>query len=368
MAISWGSVDEHLRVGIEVTQSPGSVGTGTSSVTLTVKYYVGNPSDSNWTWADNQTLTLTGSLSGTYNFFNDLDGIGDTKLVVTRTLVVSTSYAADVTRTFTAKITGAYNGATPSKTFTHTVDRRPYDTPSAPSNPSVVLANITEDGILTNWTEPSNWGGFDSGDYQLQVADNPAFTGATSYTVNNATSRLITGQPSGSRFYLRVRGNNGGTGNGGGYGDWSGTTSYITRGVPFDPASVSVSDVGSTTATAYAPNGTGYDGATAGNSPTGTDVELSADGGSTWPLSFSAGSPTVPLTGLIPGVEYTPRARHTNSYGESDWVVGDPFVTTGTPTFIKVSGVWKSAVIWVKVAGTWKQVSRMWVKVAGTWK
>jgi hypothetical protein len=35
---------------------------------------------------------------------------------------------------------------------------------------------------------------------------------------------------------------------------------------------------------------------------------------------------------------------------------------------VKVSGVWKTAVPYVKVAGVWKKCTQAWLKVAGVWK
>lgn len=39
----------------------------------------------------------------------------------------------------------------------------------------------------------------------------------------------------------------------------------------------------------------------------------------------------------------------------------------GTQLWVKVSGVWKTAVLWVKAGGTWK-VATLKVKDSGTWK
>jgi hypothetical protein len=41
--------------------------------------------------------------------------------------------------------------------------------------------------------------------------------------------------------------------------------------------------------------------------------------------------------------------------------------TVANKLWIKVSGVWKQAVVWIKVSGVWKQ-STPKIKIAGTWR
>lgn len=48
------------------------------------------------------------------------------------------------------------------------------------------------------------------------------------------------------------------------------------------------------------------------------------------------------------------------------------FFKSGTPPtnsvlWIKVAGTWKQATCWIKVAGTWKQATP-YIKVSGVWK
>lgn len=42
-------------------------------------------------------------------------------------------------------------------------------------------------------------------------------------------------------------------------------------------------------------------------------------------------------------------------------------LSTGTKTWLKVSGIWKQATTWIKVSGVWKQTTPF-IKVSGTWK
>ena len=40
---------------------------------------------------------------------------------------------------------------------------------------------------------------------------------------------------------------------------------------------------------------------------------------------------------------------------------------TGTVAWIKVSGIWKQAIVWLNVGGIWKQTTPF-IKVGGVWK
>lgn len=157
MAIQWGSWEysggNGMRVGIDVTVS--SVNTDSSSVTFTYKVYTENQ----FRYDDPQVLTFGGSYAGssTYSFTNNVgatssDG-GGPQLRVTKTYTYnysSSSYGSSPGSTsFSATISGAYNGVTPSRSVSTTIPARPYDTPSAPTNTSIVRNNSS---ATLNWT------------------------------------------------------------------------------------------------------------------------------------------------------------------------------------------------------------------------
>lgn len=376
MAITWGSWQtgsgHQKRLGYDFVQSPASVGEGTTSVSVTLKIYL----ETNWGIDDpSNTFTVSGGLWSESDSLNLDQDNGDQKLIWSQAKTINTSYSGSVTRSFSASLSGInVIPGTATVSGSHTVARRPYSAPSAPSTPSAVLANITSTGITTNWSEPSNWGGNDSGDYELQISTSPTFaSGVTTFTITNSTSKVIGSLSSSTTYYMRVRAYNGGDGNGGGYSAWSGTVSFSTVGVPFAPASGSISGVTSTTAVATLTVNAGYAGlTTAGNSPTGSRLQVSTSPAFTSPLTFNAASlVTVNATGLTPATLYYARVAHTNASGVSSYTSAGSF-TTGAPAaipdYIKIGGVWRSMTPWVKVSGTWRQVSRLWVKVGGTWR
>lgn len=149
MSISWGSYEgtNNEKVGIEVTQSPSTVTSDTSSVTLTVKYYV----YSQYSVNDSQQLNLTGAITGSStNGLDPLKTVGSDVLVTTRTLTVSTVYGSSVSKTFTATISGHYGGATPDHTYTYSVPARPYQAPAPVSGMSITR---NSDGTINlSWT------------------------------------------------------------------------------------------------------------------------------------------------------------------------------------------------------------------------
>jgi hypothetical protein len=100
-----------MRVGLDVTWS--AVTSTSTTVTATVEIYTENQ----YSYSDSQTLTYSGSISGTTNYTNNQAGGLDT-LRATKTYTYtypSGSYGTSPgNATFTATVSGAYNGVTPS--------------------------------------------------------------------------------------------------------------------------------------------------------------------------------------------------------------------------------------------------------------
>lgn len=244
MSILWGSWDGHLRVGIDVSQSPSTVTSSTSSVTLTWKFYVQNDG---YGFADPQTLNLSGAVgSEAVNYTMTVSsGTTLTKLVATRTSNKTTSFTSSVTSTSTATVSGAFNGATPTKSRTWTTAQRPYYVPAAPSGVSITTAS---NGTTFNasWTRnPTSSAPYSSQTIAYRYDD--AGTGYTSWkyvTISStATSYSFTNQPAGRWLEFAVRANNS-----------SGSSSYagyvVTAATPKAPSAVSAAiDAGGTSIT-----------------------------------------------------------------------------------------------------------------------
>lgn len=136
MAITWGSTVRNsggntLQVGIDMTQSPGSVSAGTSSVTVTAKVYVRTAGAVNYNGAK---LSLSGSWSGSYSFNVSHGSSGGRSLVRTVTRTVSPSYTGTTSSSLSASVSGLYNFGTAKHSRSVSTGRRPISKPSAPSS------------------------------------------------------------------------------------------------------------------------------------------------------------------------------------------------------------------------------------------
>lgn len=155
MTFYYGSWDRSggngMRVVLEVTRS--SVGHSSSSVTWTVKYYTENQ----YRYDDLQTLHLTGGDIGGTVDYNNTSGSnssgGGRILRATRSHTYnygSSEYGSSPgSVTFGARVSGAYNGVTPSISRSFSIPARPYDEPADQTN--VVLSRPTRERLRLTW-------------------------------------------------------------------------------------------------------------------------------------------------------------------------------------------------------------------------
>lgn len=340
MAITWGAYEGGsvpLRVGIDIT---------VSGTTATVKYYVGTGSTG--AYQDNQTMNYSGSITGSTDFYNST-GNSDTQLVATKTKTVSPGS----TYTFAASISGAYNGATPSHSRSYT---EPVNTPSAPTG--LNLSSITSDSMLAKWTQPSNWGGNDTDDYQIAWSKSSSFSTLSSMTVTNATSKTIVGLDNDTTYYVKVRGKNSA-----GYGSYSSTVSAKTlAGTAGPPENLTIQNIGPTTARAV----WAYPLDDGGQPITHYALQLSANADFSDPINFSDIPTTVfDMTGLEPKTHYYSQVRAWNASGAGSWSptvefdtlagakVSQGGVQIDVPSFVKVAGVMTAIAPQKRKAGAW---------------
>lgn len=342
MAITWGagsgSSNPHY-VGIDY--SINSAGTQ-----VTFEFYV----RATYAVSDTQTMTFTGAVSGSVNYTKNGPA---QQLVATRT--VSTSPGSSVTAG--AKLSGVYNGGTPSHSRTVSVPPKP---PSAPGTASVTSLGSTS--ATVTWNAPSNNGGSAIIEYQHQRARNSSFTtGSVSYTQPNRT-KTHSGLDPGTTYYVRTRARNGA-----GWGPWSGTRSFTTDPLPpLAPGGTSASLDGgqprmewSAAATRGTPV-TGYQLQRAYNSSFTSGVATSAT------LAASVRGYTFIGT-LTPGSTVYMRVRANSAAGWGAWSTVRSVVIPGG-AWVKVSGSWlRGETVWVKVSGSWRQ-GRVYVKDGGTWR
>lgn len=228
MAVSWGSWEysggNGMRVGVDSSYSPSSPTSATSSVTVQNKWYIQNQ----YNYSDSQTLTGTGADAFTDGFTNSA-GDMDTQLVITRNDVVTLNYGSTQSKTYTATISGAYNGVTPSKTITVTIPARPYTTPAIPT--AVTHARVSDTQHTVAWTRnPTTAAPYTS--QKIQRWDNVSATWSTvaSGISGTATSYTDNTTVANRKYQYRVQAvNSAGTGT-----SASTTATYTTPAPPTD--------------------------------------------------------------------------------------------------------------------------------------
>lgn len=156
MAIEWGSWEgaspNRIRVGLDVSWE--AVGHGEDIATATIKGYV----DVEGNWSDDQKVTLGGAASGSASFTNNQNN--------SQALRITDKYDYDYggnsygsspgSKNFTINLSGAYNGATPSKSVTKNIPARPYAAP-APTT-SMSATRVSDTSTKTSWVNHATSG------------------------------------------------------------------------------------------------------------------------------------------------------------------------------------------------------------------
>lgn len=163
MAIKWGTAittgsGNGMRLGYELTQSPASVGAGTSSVTVTLKLYVGTRRsvfDSNNSWSLTGDFSGSGSVNISHSSSSEWSNSNVT-LIATRTRSVSPSYANTIASSFAASLSGiAPIPGTVRVSGSITTGRRPISAPATPTNAVVTRNSDTQQTITWSNTSPA---------------------------------------------------------------------------------------------------------------------------------------------------------------------------------------------------------------------
>ena len=312
MTIQWGGFNGHLRVGIEVATT--AYNTYTPSIDVHVRTFV--QCDSTWNFADNQTVPLSGSVGATYNFYN---GLGPNGIIQVGTYVIANQgqfYGGGPDYSFTARLSGAYNGAAPSVTVGYRLPARPTRPPAPPSsNPA--FSSITATSVFVSWGGTSDAGGLSPDADELQVSANSGFTALVHDSVQGGSSRSVTGLAPNTTYWARSR-----IHNAEGWSGWSGVTAFTTSS--FATGAPSVTGVAADAATVnwVAPTG---------GTPTRYEVQYARDS------AFSVGNQLISSTtwdtsrrisGLIPGAGYYVRVRSGTSTGFGPWSSATAFTTS----------------------------------------
>jgi hypothetical protein len=145
-----------MRVGID--PSTATVTHTSTSVVVTYLVYTENQ----YNYDDFQTLTFGGSYSGaaTLDYNNQAaSGSGDvlrTTRTYTYTYPAGSYGTSPGSVTFSATVSGAYNGVTPSHTVTVAIPARPYGVPAAPTDATV--ARVSDTSHTITWTSHTTTG------------------------------------------------------------------------------------------------------------------------------------------------------------------------------------------------------------------
>jgi hypothetical protein len=309
-------------VGIDYTISPASPSHADTTVNVTWKYWVGTD---NWSWNDTQDMheDSTGWGGTTDTFLNNL-GPNDTLLVGSHTETYAITYTSG-TENADCNITGAYNGATPSKSRTITLPDRPAGAPSAPATPTDSSVGTTSATIT--WAAPaSNGATIDF--YQLVIDDSSGFTSpiyAVATLVIGDSPKAITGLASNTKYYYRVRAHNSA-----GWGAYSGVGDFTTTGgAPSVPGTVTqTSRTQTSLTTSWAPS--------AANGGTGLSYTCDMATSNTFGTilsTYTGATPSHTFTGLTAATTYWFRVKATTSLGTSSYSSAVSLTTLATTTY-----------------------------------
>lgn len=151
MAVQWGSWQysggNGMRVGIDVSTS--RVTSSSTTVKFTYRVYTQNQ----YRYNDNQTLSFGGQNgSGSVPFNNT--STGGSVLRATRTYTYTYpagSYnTSPGSRSFSATLSGAYNGVTPSRSVSTAIPARPGGPPEAVTD--ITATYVNDNNITVTWT------------------------------------------------------------------------------------------------------------------------------------------------------------------------------------------------------------------------
>jgi len=214
MAIVWGAAQADstnaFRIGYELTMSPSTVSSGTSSVTLSVKLYLGTKyyaNDSGVDWSIGAGFSPgSGSKSFDHNSGTAWSSSNVT-LLATVSRSVNTSYSANVTGSVLAWVTGlsAIAGSA-SVSVSWNIPKRPTGTPAAPTGCSHSRTSDTQHTVTWSNTSPTNA----AAPYQNVQVERQTNDGswARIATVGVVTSYTDKGTVANRKYRYRVRATN----------------------------------------------------------------------------------------------------------------------------------------------------------------
>jgi len=344
---TWGG-NSTLRVGLNVFTD--GYDTFTPSINVYVDVYVGSD---NYNYSDAQHIQLSGSISQGFDFTNTLPSAPGATQYVGRATITgqAQSYGGGPTYTFTAQLSGAYNGAAPSVTVGFTLPPRPTRAPNAPGAPS--YSSIAGTSAVASWTNSTDLGGGSADLWALHVATDAGFSSIVYNTAQANLSRAVTPLAPGTTYYGRAF-----THTADGYGPASGTTSFSTGTYQVPPPTLSNINPDSLTVNWTAPSDPA--------APSSYELQYATSAAFTSPTTLSGTWATSrAITGLTPATTYYFRVRANPGTG---WGAYSPTASTATLSGAKVyvGGQWVNGVAYARVAGAWV-LAKVNKRVSGSW-
>lgn len=310
MAIEWGAWEysggNGMRVGIEVTAS--AVSHTSDSVKFTVKVYT----DNQYSYNDGQTLSYGGAIGGSTSYTNNDGSTAQLRATKTYTYTYGANEygSSPGNRTFSATVSGAYNGVTPSKSVTKAIPARPIAAPATPSG--AALERLSDSTLRATWSNNSTSGEpYESMELQKwnQIGGDWASQNLGVVTTHDTSALAY------RRYRVRVRAKNSAGTSGWAYSNYEQTT-------PASPTNATVTKASTTSVTISWSNTIveDYDYT--------LELEQSVDGG-VWTLidTLPGGTTSVSRTGLTPGAVYQFRVRNKSTVGDTTY---SGYSTTGT--------------------------------------
>lgn len=204
MAIVWGSwVSDRFRAGVELTQSPTTVSSSTSSVTITARVYIQTKYNG---WDSGINWSLSGGMSGSGSTAFNHGGSNQYTLMGTVTKTVTPSYTGTITTSVTGSVSGwsAYGG-TASVSASITTAKRPITAPSG-SPGSFAVARVSDTSQRLSWTMTSTTAQPITNVDVQRSTDGGAYVQIA--TLGNVTSYTDTGTSANHKYVYRVKARN----------------------------------------------------------------------------------------------------------------------------------------------------------------
>lgn len=210
--LTWGAWEyassNGMRVGL---QDYGGSGVTTGSTTWTWKMDVWTENQYNYN--DDQTLTWSGSASGSLNYHNgQASGTRTMRKTVSCTYTYpANSYGTSPGKsTLSASVSGAYNGVTPSHSKAVPIPARPYAAPNAPG--SFTSVRNSDSKVTLTWTNSTTaQKPITSHTIQMKTYTGSTWSGWTTIHTTSSgstTSYAITTLSTNHSYLFQMRSNN----------------------------------------------------------------------------------------------------------------------------------------------------------------